>query len=168
MRSSYLIPLLLVLTFSACSPAPTYPDPSVSPSETTPIKTNTSAPEATATEALPVNPTAPPITAVTPTAISLEATPDFSAVTVFETTHLMDPNYFQISLEAWPKNLPDDVSVQLDGIEYSCEILFPDDYPNRLYCWGPAPSQGTQSLIEVYLSAEDEPVFQARFVVPRP
>ena len=96
------------------------------------------------------------------------ALPDFSGVTLYEATHLMDPRMFQVSMDGWPADVPEDVVVRV-GLEfYTCDILFPDQFPNRVYCWGFAPPKGTDVTIQVILEDLPKPLLEIPFRVPYP
>lgn len=94
--------------------------------------------------------------------------PDMSAVTLFEAAHLMDPDNFQVILENWPDDLPEGVQVQVDGEVYNCDELYPDQYPGRVYCWGPAPARGSEVDMIVQIVGVEEPLLEIRFTVPSP
>jgi len=94
--------------------------------------------------------------------------PDLSGVTLYEVTHLMDPRWFQVSMDGWPADVPEDVIVRV-GLEfYTCEVLFPDQFPNRVYCWGFAPPKGTDVTIQVILEDVPKPLLEIPFRVPYP
>ena len=80
----------------------------------------------------------------------------------------MDPQYFQISLENWPDDLPEETRVEVDGKAFSCDVLFPDEFPGRVYCWGLAPARGKSINVRVLLFDGDEPVLEIPFTVPAP
>lgn len=142
------------------------------PTETALPPTHTPAPSATPRQMVP-SPTAfstreptstpGPIQTQTP-----ESLPDLSGVSLHEVTHLMDPRLFQVSMNGWPEDLPEDVIVRV-GLEiYSCEVLFPDLFPNRVYCWGKAPPRGTEVKIQVILEDVPLPLLEIPFRVPYP
>ena len=80
----------------------------------------------------------------------------------------MDPRYFQVTFEGWPSNVPDDVIVRVDKEIYDCDILFPADYPDRLYCWGLAPRRGTNVTVQVILENIPSPLLEIPITVPYP
>ncbi len=78
----------------------------------------------------------------------------------------MDPEHFQISLENWPAGLLEDIRVLVADEEFSCEELFPDQYPDRIYCWGLAPPSGIEVVIRVFLPHNTAPTLEIPIVVP--
>ena len=100
--------------------------------------------------------------------VELDSGIDFSTVTLNEATFLMDPQYFQVSLDNWPEQVPDNVVLYVDGEPYNCEELFPEDFPNRIYCFGPAPRKGDQVSVIVTGPESDTPLLEIPFVVPAP
>jgi len=104
-----------------------------------------------------------------PTAtVEVTALPDFIGVSLFEATHLMDPKNFQISLENWPEDVPVGTLVYVGEMEFICEVLFPDQYPDRTYCWGLAPEQGSEVNVRVFVDDGLDPVLEIPFIVPSP
>jgi len=97
-----------------------------------------------------------------------EMIPDLSGVTLYEVTHLMDPNMFQVSMDGWPNNMPEDAIVRVGMEIYTCDILFPDLFPQRVYCWGRAPTSGTEVEIQVILEEVPLPLLEISFRVPYP
>lgn len=89
-------------------------------------------------------------------------------MTLYRATHLMDPSNFQISLDNWPEDLGYQVVVFVDGKIFRCDELFPEEYPNRVYCWGPAPKAETQVSVIVAREDDLEPLLEIPFVVPNP
>jgi hypothetical protein len=80
----------------------------------------------------------------------------------------MDPRMFQVSMNGWPSDMPEDTIVRV-GLEfYTCEILFPDRFPGRVYCWGRAPEKGTEVKIQVILEDIPKPLLEIPFRVPYP
>lgn len=110
-----------------------------------------------------------------PTSTPVEETPvkteapltDFSDVTLYRATHLMDPSNFQVSLDNWPEDLGYAVVVLVDGKIFRCDELFPEEYPNRVYCWGPAPEVETRVTLIVAREEDLEALLEIPFVVPR-
>jgi len=94
--------------------------------------------------------------------------PDFAGVTLYEVTHLMDPRWFQVSMDGWPADVPEDVVVRVGQEFYTCDILFPDEFPNRVYCWGFAPRKGTDVTIQVIVEDVPKPLLEIPFRVPYP
>lgn len=131
-------------------------------------------PTATQEEIRPIESAATPTIFPTETSIEPPGTPepapqwDLSGVTLIEATHLMDPEYFQISMENWPGDLPEGVRVLVDMEEYNCDLLFPEEYPGRVYCWGLAPERGKSVFVSVFLPGDNEPAWLLPFVVPAP
>ncbi len=132
---------------SSITPAPLETDPTPTPEADIP----TEVPDPTMTE------TVLPATSV-----------DLSGVTLYQATFLMDPNFFQVSLENWPDLLPVEVVVSVGGEPYSCEELFPEDFPDRIYCFGPAPRKGEQISVVVTGQESDVPLLEIPFIVPAP
>ncbi len=60
------------------------------------------------------------------------------------------------------------VVVFVDGKIFRCDELFPDEYPNRVYCWGPAPKAETSVSLIVAREDDLEPLLEIPFVVPNP
>jgi len=81
-------------------------------------------------------------------------------------TFLEDPQYFQISLDGWPKDAGEDVVIRVGEEVYSCDRLFPDQHPFRVYCWGSAPPQGAHMVLEVIMERVAEPLTEVPFQVP--
>lgn len=159
--------LFLVLLMVSCAGAE---EPSPSPTPLTGEPAATSTPQ----EDLPMVETEVPTeTAIADPEQSTSTaeptvTPDFSRVDLFEATHLMDPNYFQVSLENWPEDLPEGTQVLVGGEIFNCDELFPDQYPDRVYCWGPAPDRGREVKIIVHIPGVDAALLEILFKVPSP
>jgi len=167
MRKLFLLTCMLILT--ACR---TQAEPTAVPSPETTEVTNTPAPSATPRQQFTPTPTVPkntprPTQKPAPTETP-QFIPDLSEVTLFETTHLMDPRYFQVAFEGWPAETPEGLIVRVDKEIYDCDILFPDVYPDRLYCWGLAPRRGTNVLLQVIVENIPRPLLEIPFVVPYP
>jgi len=161
--------ILIVLLISACGAQEEIP---VLPSATPVPPTRTPAPSPTPRQmALTPSPTStaePTATAEPAATEEPETLPDFSGVTLYEVTHLMDPRWFQVSMDGWPADVPEDAIVRV-GLEfYTCEILFPEQFPNRVYCWGFAPPKGTDVIIQVILEDVPKPLLEIPFRVPYP
>jgi hypothetical protein len=160
--------LMLVMVVSACAPQaeptlvatlvptrniPNIPDPTSTPRQQftqttyTPTVELTFTPEPATTE--------PPL-------------PDLSGVTLYEATHLMDPRYFQVALAGWPEGIPEGIVVRVGKEIFECDLLFPQKYPDRLYCWGLAPPKGTQVMLQVIMENVARPLLEITFMVPWP
>ena len=96
------------------------------------------------------------------------ALPDFSGVELYEVTHLMDPRMFQVSMDGWPDVVPENLIVRVGFEFYTCEVLFPERFPNRVYCWGKAPPKGTEVKIQVIVEDVPGSLLEIPFVVPYP
>jgi hypothetical protein len=156
--------LLFAFLFVSCSPQAPIPQNTLPPTST-PVPTSTVA----ETQQVEQSPTPIPTSIVVSTEPpSMDNSPDFSAVLLFEATHLMDPSFFQIVLQNWPMGVPETVQVFVDNDEFNCEVLFPDQFPDRNYCWGAAPKRGSQVNVVVLLKGETAPVLEIPFVVPSP
>jgi hypothetical protein len=161
--------LLFVLLFSACSaeqPPIAIVEPvveEVDPMDETPVPTVTMEED---------EPAEPPITEIEePTSTTEESAniPDLSSVSLFEATHLMDPSNFQVSLEGWPVEFSDALSVVVGDEMFSCDLLFPDEFPERAYCWGKTPGRpGEQIMIKLYYSGVEDPLAEIEFRIPSP
>ena len=151
------------LIFAACTAVDAPPVPSATPSPTVqPTLTGTSLPtptvESVSTQTVPEVTQQPTETAAPQI--------DFSAVWLFEATPLMDPQYFQVGLAGWPADAPMEIVMQVGGEVYQCDLLFPAEYPDRLYCWGPAPPRGAQAVVEVFMPGDVAPLHTIMFTVP--
>ena len=51
-------------------------------------------------------------------------------------------------------------------VEYVCEVL--PQYPDRLYCSGPALPPGIEVIVAVYPVGSNTPAYQSAFTVPEP
>ncbi|MCB2179689.1 hypothetical protein KQH54_01055 [bacterium] len=92
--------------------------------------------------------------------------PEFSAVRLLWVTYLDDPQYFQVTLAGWPEDVPEDIVVRVGNLLYICQRLFPEQYPNRVYCWGDAPREGANVLLEVYSDQVTDALVEIPFTVP--
>jgi hypothetical protein len=164
-----IIGLLIVFVLTACGGQ----EAELLPATETPIiPTRTPSPTATPRQ---LAPTLPPISTRTSTTIpeptlspTQETIPDLSGVTLYEVTHLMDPSMFQVSMDGWPANMPEDTIVRVGMNIFTCDVLFPDLFPNRVYCWGKAPASGTEVKIQVILEKVPLPLLEISFRVPYP
>lgn len=164
-RNRWLVAgLLAMLLLAGCRKTPT-----VLPTDTNtaPAPTRTLGPTPTAREML--NPTATETPLPTETPIPGEAEvqlPDFSQVRLHAATYLENPEYFQVSLDGWPKNTPEGIVVRLGREIYTCERLFPEAYPFRVYCWGASPPEGALMRLEVILDQMPDPLVTLNVSVP--
>lgn len=142
-------------------PAPPKPtDTEILPTNTprpTPTPREMQAPTATETQ----EPTQTGIATSEPLTI-----PDFSNVSLYWKTFLGDPHYFQVTLEGWPEDVPEDVIVRVGTIFYNCDQLYPNQYPTRVYCWGNAPPEGANVVLQVIVESVAEPLVEIPFTVP--
>ena len=142
--------------------------PSATPVPPTRTPSPSSTPRQVAATPTPQSTNVPRATEETQATQAPDALPDFSGVTLYEATHLMDPRWFQVSMDGWPADVPEGVVVRV-GLEfYTCDILFPDQFPNRVYCWGFAPPKGTDVIIQVILEDLPKPLLEIPFRVPYP
>ena len=160
---------LLFLLFSACSteqPPAVLVEPAAAEVDT---NVETPAPTATLGEDEPAEIPTIEFEEITPTEAEAEILPDLSSVSLFQATHLMDPSNFQVSLEGWPVEISDSLSVVVGEETFSCDLLFPDDFPDRAYCWGKTPGKpGEQMMIKLYYSSVEEPLVEIEFKIPSP
>ena len=170
-RSMKKVIWILILTafLAACTgqPAAETPQETAQPTST-PTLTDTPAPSQTAaaTDTAAPEPTSP---ALEETAAEDDLpSDDFSGVKLYRATHLMNPSNFQVSLDNWPEDLGYQVVVFVDGKIYRCDELFPDEHPNRVYCWGPAPKAETSVSLIIAREDDLEPLLEIPFVVPSP
>ena len=169
MVRTFLFVTLMILLTSACGGQEDLP---VLPSATPVPPTRTPSPSPTPRQ-MALTPTSTPDVVPT-TSGSLSATevpedlPDFSGVTLYEVTHLMDPRWFQVSMDGWPADVPEDLIVRVGTELFTCEILFPDQFPHRVYCWGFAPPKGTEVTIQVIMEKVAQPLLEIPFRVPYP
>lgn len=91
-----------------------------------------------------------------------------SGVTLLEITYLEDTRYFQVAFEGWPENTPENLIVRVDKEIYTCDVLFPAKYPDRLFCWGLAPRKGTNVTVQVIIEDIPNPLLEIPFTVPYP
>ena len=91
-----------------------------------------------------------------------------SGVTLLEITYLEDTRYFQVAFEGWPENTPENLIVRVDKEIYTCDVLFPAKYPDRLFCWGLAPRKGTNVTVQVIIEDIHNPLLEIPFTVPYP
>ena len=75
---------------------------------------------------------------------------------------------FQVSMDGWPANMPEDSIVRVGMEIFTCDILFPDLFPDRVYCWGKAPTSGTEVKLQVILEEVPLPLLEISFRVPYP
>lgn len=162
--ASFLLALIM-MWLSACKPKS--PPPTTSPSPS-PLPSNTPAPTPTPRELQQPTPTetSAPTDTADQVPVEREHLPDFTQVRLHAATFLEDPKYFQVSLDGWPKDAGEDVVVRVGEEMYSCDRLFPDQYPFRVYCWGSAPPQGAFMVLEVIMERVAEPLTEVPFNVP--
>ena len=165
MLRTAVLSIMILIFLTACGSQAEQP---VFPTET-PVPPPTRTPEPTLTPRQLASPT-PTATEVSspgsePTSVPL---PDLSGVELYEVTHLMDPRLFQVSMDGWPTDLSDDLVVRVGMEIYTCDVLFPERFPNRVYCWGFAPPRGTEVTLQVILENVAEPLLEIPFTVPYP
>jgi len=161
--------LILTVFLAACAGPPAEEMPQeIAQTTSAPTLTHTFAPSQTA--AATDTPAPEPISPSPEETTAEDALPleDFSGVTLYRATHLMDPSNFQVSLDNWPEDLSYQVVVFVDGKIFRCDELFPDEYPNRVYCWGPAPK--AEAHVSLIVAREDdlEPLLEIPIIVPDP
>lgn len=148
---------------SACKSETTTPPP---PTATDPLPTKTPGPTPTPREMMEPTATDTP----SPTETIEQGTevklPDFSQVRLHGVTFLEDPLFFQVSLDGWPKDAGEDVVVRVGEEIYSCDRLFPDQYPFRVYCWGASPPEGAHMVLEAFMEHVVDPLLEVPFQVP--
>ncbi|MEJ2759159.1 MAG: hypothetical protein P8046_11820 [Anaerolineales bacterium] len=150
--------------FSGCKKEEAIPPPP--PTVTQPLPTKTPGPTPTPREMQ--NPTPTPRSSPT---VTIEqgngpSLPDFSQVRLHAVTFLEDPMFFQVSLDGWPKEVGEDVAVRVGEEVYTCERLFPDLHPFRVFCWGASPPEGSHQVLDVFVAHVADPVVQVPFQVP--
>ena len=162
-----LMVLVLVLLAGCASPAEIE-----NSTNSLPAPTESSSPTTLPTQPIDVQPTATLEVTLSPQPTEREDTtgdlPDLSGLTLYQVTHLMDPRYFQVSLNGWPEGLPEDLIVRVDTEIYTCELLFPEEFPQRVYCWGLAPKPGKPVALQVILEDVARPLLEISFTVPKP
>lgn len=161
-RQVILIMILGLVLLSACKEEAPPPPP---PTETETLPTKTPGPTPTPREMM--NPTATPTTSPTETIEQASGIlPNFSQVRLHAVTFLEDPMFFQVSLDGWPQDAGEDVAVRVGEEVYTCERLFPDQFPFRVYCWGASPPEGSHQVLDVFVEHVAEPLIQVPFQVP--
>ncbi len=163
-----LLMVLMLVLLTGCASPPEIENPTI----TLPAPTESSSPTILSTQPIDLQPTVTLGTTPSSRPTEIEDTtgdlPDLSGVTLHQVTHLMDPRYFQVSLNGWPEGLPEDLIVRVDTEMYTCELLFPEEFPQRVYCWGLAPKPGKQVALQVILEDVARPLLEISFTVPKP
>lgn len=157
--------LISILLLAGCRKETTTPPP---PTDTVTLPTNTPHPTPTPREQQQPTATETPLPTeevIQPTG-DLLPLPDFSSVRLIGRTYLEDPQYFQVILDGWPQDVPEDIVVRVGHLIYLCQRLFPDRYPNRAYCWGDAPPEGANVLLDVFSDRVADPLVEIPFTVP--
>ncbi len=152
----------LGMTFACTSPVPiATPTPTPPPPTLTPVPDLPSTPTPTP---VPAEPTVPAAPSATPTPIPTEG-PNFAQASVYAVSHLSGDRLL-VTLQV-PGGVEGSYTAQVQTSSLPCEIL--DEYPDRLYCSGPAPFinyAARTTNLQLFSPGGVEPVFSTEFTVP--
>lgn len=147
-------------------------DALILPTDTmTPTPSRTPGPSPTPRQFQQPSPTATEAATETATLLPEEPTPvvipDMTDVTFHFATHIEEnPRYLQVSLNNWPEDMPENFDVRVGLEVFECEELFPEEYPNRMYCWGISPRHGSAVVLQVFLEGVARSILDVPFRVP--
>ena len=166
MKRALVCFLLIVILIAACSkPQEEAPVPTGTPI----LPTRTVGPSPTPRQVFQEDPTATPAPSPTNTEQPVDSVdiPNMSDVTLHLVTRLEEnQQYLQVSLDGWPDSLLENYDVRVGLAGFQCERLFPEVYPNRMYCWGLAPRAGSAVVLQVFLDGVADSILDVPFRVP--
>jgi hypothetical protein len=166
MKKALVYFFLILLLLSACSR--TQEETQVL-TNTPVLPTGTIGPSPTPRQVFQDDPTATPRPSPTNTEQPDEPVeiPDMTEVTLHLVTRLEEnQQYLQVSLDGWPDTLLENYDVRVGLEVFHCEKLFPEVYPDRMYCWGLAPRAGSAVVLQVFLEGVADSILDVPFRVP--